>query len=68
MGDIMAKEADIKALVERLKSGERGEKGNITFRLSVSVTNAFKKACDKKGVKPGAAVEELMLLFVKETT
>lgn len=63
----MPKETDIRAMVERLKRGERGEKENITFRLSKSVISSFKEACTKKGIKAGATVEELMLLFIKET-
>ena len=63
----MAKEADIRDIVEKLKAVERGAKENITFRLSKSVISDFKKACDKQGVKSGATVEELMLLFIKNT-
>ena len=61
----MGKEMDMKGLVERLKEGERGEKENVTFRLSKSVISDFKAACTKQGVKPGATIEELMLLFTK---
>jgi hypothetical protein len=63
----MAKESDIKGLVDKLKAGERGEKENITFRLSKRVVCDFKKACEKEKVKPGATVEELMLLFIAGT-
>jgi hypothetical protein len=59
----MAKELDIKGMVERLKSG-KATKENITFRLSKDVIKRFKASCEKIGVKPGATIEELMLLFI----
>ena len=62
----MAKELDIKGMVERLKSG-KAPKENITFRLSKDVIKRFKGSCEKTGVKPGATIEELMLLFINAT-
>ena len=59
----MGKEFDIKGLVEHLKSG-KAPKENITFRLSKDVIKRFKASCEKTGVKPGATVEELMVLFI----
>jgi hypothetical protein len=59
----MAKELDIKGMVERLKLG-KAPKENVTFRLSQDVIKRFKASCEKTGVKPGATIEELMLLFI----
>jgi hypothetical protein len=59
----MAKEREIRDMVERLRT-KATTKENITFRISKDVITKFKASCEKSGVKPGATIEELMLLFI----
>ncbi len=61
----MPKAADPKAIIKRIKTQEiESEKGNITYRLTKTVVENFKRACEKQGVGQGRVIEEFMKDFI----
>lgn len=61
----MAKPTDPKAIVKRLKAKEMAkEKANITYRLSKTVSDQFKRECERQEVVPSHVLEEFMTAFV----
>jgi len=61
----MAKTADPKAIVKRIKAQDiDSEKANVTYRLTKAVVEAFREACEKQGVGQGRVLEEFMRDFV----
>lgn len=61
----MPKTIDPKAIVKRLKAKEAGkEKANITYRLSKTIADQFKRECDRQDVVPSHVLEEFMMAFV----
>ncbi len=57
---------DSKELVKRIKTKEKPERANVTFRLDSTLMSAFKKACENQKVTPTSVLEELMASFVKD--
>lgn len=57
---------DSKELIKRIKSKEKPERANVTFRLNTQLMEAFKAVCDKQGVTPTSVLEELMESFTKD--
>ncbi len=56
-----------KSIVKRIKDREVGsEKANITYRLTRSVVENFKAACEKEDVVPGQVLEEFMKDFIDQ--
>lgn len=51
-------------LVKAVKSKEKPEKLNQTFRLDIKVYKAFQKACESDGVTPTAIIEEFMRSYI----
>lgn len=57
---------DSKELVKRIKTKEKPERANVTFRLDSALMAAFKKACENQKVTPTSVIEELMASFIKD--
>lgn len=57
---------DSKELVKRIKTKEKPERANVTFRLNMALMEAFKKACKEQAVTPTAVIEEYMTAFVAD--
>lgn len=64
---MIKKSSAAKGIVKRLKDRELGsEKANVTYRLTKSVVEHFKVACEKEGVVPGQVLEEFMKDFIDQ--
>jgi hypothetical protein len=61
----MAK-VDSKELLKRVKSKEKPERANATFRFNSKLMEQFKAVCDKQGVTPTAVLEEFMESFISD--
>jgi hypothetical protein len=61
----MAK-VDSKELLKRVKSREKPERANATFRFHSKLMADFKEVCNKQKVTPTAVLEEFMASFVKD--
>jgi hypothetical protein len=55
---------DTAALIRELKETARPEKVNVTYRLTRTVIEDFKKACDKEDLGAGAVLEAFMRRFI----
>lgn len=55
---------DSKELVKRIKTKEKPERANVTFRLNTALMDDFKAACKAQDVTPTAVIEEYMTAFV----
>lgn len=60
----VGKQIDVKDIVEKLKK-EKGERANVTFRISVAVAEKFKQACKKQGLSNSDVIEEFMRRFIE---
>ncbi|MBX2996330.1 MAG: hypothetical protein KF681_16005 [Bdellovibrionaceae bacterium] len=56
---------EAKEILKRIRSKEKPEKANVTFRLSTNLMDNFKKACAKQGVTPTAVLEEMIQSFLQ---
>lgn len=57
---------DSKELLKRVKSKDKPERANVTFRLDTKLMEHFKKVCSGQDVTPTAVIEEFMASFVKD--
>lgn len=57
---------DSKELLKRVKTKEKPERANVTFRLNTKLMEAFKTVCEKQAVTPTSVLEELMESFMKD--
>jgi len=57
---------DSKELLKRVKTKEKPERANVTFRLNTRLMDDFKRVCEAQAVTPTAVFEEFMATFVTD--
>jgi len=65
MGADMAKMTSKEIVAKVKRQQEQESKANVTFRLTKSLTDAFRAKCEKQGVAMTAVLEELISEFLK---
>ncbi|MEK6704333.1 MAG: chemotaxis protein [Bdellovibrionota bacterium] len=62
----MAKTVDPRAIIRRIKAKDLEKtKGNVTYSLTKTVVEEFRRACEKQDVGQGRVLEEFMLSFIE---